>query len=567
MRLSVSQKMIASFSFIFLLLLISGLFSFKSMNNIFGSVSSITDEYLPGVELVNNLNFQTEHVIALTYSHLIENNADNMKNIEKEITDYSAKIDQTLKEYEPTVSTEDEKKHYDSLIAKWKEFQKTNAATLQVSLTNDQTKIKTAMADSYKAFSAMQTDLDALVKHNHSGALDAAQSVRDVYTSSTRVMVVIVILSLVFAIAITYTLHRLISVPIRKVTNTVLKVADGDLSVRDIQVKNRDEIGQLAQAVNAMVLNLRSTVQTAMDTSQQVAALSAELTASAEQTSRASEQIAASIDEVAAGSHEQLTGLDETARTMEEMTIGVERISEKATNVAEQTVETTQNVSRGNESMQAMLQQMGSIQSSTEQTSEAIHRLGERSDQIGSIVAIITEIANQTNLLALNASIEAARAGEEGRGFAVVALEVKKLAEQSGQSASQISALIEDIERDISRAKSSMELAAADVLNGTDAAKHTGALFEQILKSIEQVSEQFLEVSSTTQQMSASTEEISSTVVSIAAIAKQSSDNTMNVASASEEQMAAMEQISSTSAHLAQLADELQSSIRRFKLV
>jgi len=197
-------------------------------------------------------------------------------------------------------------------------------------------------------------------------------------------------------------------------------------------------------------------------------------------------------------------------------------------------------------------------------SAQVVKKLGERSKDIGQIVATISGIASQTNLLALNAAIEAARAGEQGRGFAVVAEEVRKLAEQSEVAAKQIARLIEEIRLDTDQAVVAMDKGTQEVKIGTQVVTSAGESFQEIVVFINQISQQIQEVYSAAQQMGHTNQEIVTTIDDINIVTQNNASEVQTVSAATEEQSASIEEIASSSHALAKLAEELQSAIHRF---
>ncbi|MGG3921768.1 methyl-accepting chemotaxis protein, partial [Geobacillus thermodenitrificans] len=206
------------------------------------------------------------------------------------------------------------------------------------------------------------------------------------------------------------------------------------------------------------------------------------------------------------------------------------------------------------------------VNGTVEQLAEVIKGLGRRSEQIGSIIEAIRNIAAQTNLLALNAAIEAARAGEHGRGFAVVADEVRKLAEQSAESARQIAELIAAIQEETAHAVQSMESVVNEVTAGTGVIRTSGETFSQIRAAVDEVAKQIRDVSASVSEMAASSEQIVRSVQLVADVAESTSAGTQEVSAATEEQLASMEEISASAASLSKMADDLQAIVRKFSL-
>lgn len=385
------------------------------------------------------------------------------------------------------------------------------------------------------------------------------------YNQAKTTTIIVILVAMILSIAIGWFIAQMISRPLKRVVTLVGQVANGDLThLSDIDTK--DEVGVLAKSMNAMVISLRKLMQDVMNTSQQVAASSEELTASAEQTSRATEEITSTIQGIAEGAEVSTVSLEESSNGLEEVTLGIQNIADSSNNISEASSLATSQAKMGGEYVTKTAQQIHAINESVNESSKAIRSLDKRSQEIGDITKVITEIANQTNLLALNAAIEAARAGEHGKGFAVVADEVRKLAEQSQQSSQQISGLINEIQLDMTLSNNSINQVKLDVNEGLTIVGKTEESFEVILNSLDKVGMQIDDLAATAEQMSASAQEVSANVASSTSMSRESSTNSQTVAAATEEQLASMEEISSASNNLSEMAMNLQELVSKFKL-
>lgn len=375
----------------------------------------------------------------------------------------------------------------------------------------------------------------------------------------------VLILSSVAGAALVFYVVYSITTPLKHLTQTSRKVSQGDLSSR-VDVKTKDEFGQLGESFNLMIDSLRSVLFQISESSDQLAASSEELEASAGQTSKAAEHIATTIEQITDGANQQVQSVEKSAETFKEVSEKINQIAFNAQSVSNTTFVALEKTSEGRDAIQTAVEQMNSISRSVSGLGEVINDLAQTSQEISLINEAITQISQQTNLLSLNASIEAARAGEYGRGFAVVAGEVKKLAEQSSKSADKIANLINTVLDEIGKAQESMQSAVKEVSLGADVVQAAGRLFNEINEFVNGVNLQVQEVSTATRQISLGTTNVAQTIEEIATVAKVSASGTQNVAAAAEEQLASMEEISSSTSALTELAEGLQTVVDKFKI-
>ena len=235
----------------------------------------------------------------------------------------------------------------------------------------------------------------------------------------------------------------------------VALIASGDLT-HDVAVDTgaANSLGDLAESVNFMVVQLREIVSNV-----QQATLS---------VSSSANQIQNTTEHLSSGSESQATQILDTTAAIDEMAVSIQQVSENTVNSADVAQKARANAARGAEAVQNTIQGMGRIRERVQDTSKRIKRLGESSQQIGEIVQLIGDIADRTSILALNASIQAAMAGEAGQGFAVVAEEVERLAERANDATKQIGTLIKSIQGETSEAIAAMEDSTREVVTGSD---------------------------------------------------------------------------------------------------
>ena len=323
---------------------------------------------------------------------------------------------------------------------------------------------------------------------------------------------------------------------ILRLLDELSSLADGNLTVH--ATVTDDITGAIADSINYAIGALRDLVATVNNSSILVDAAAKQTEAASQHLVRASET---QTKHAAAASE----SIGQVVSAIEEVSGNAERCSD----VAHHSVDVAH---KGGEAVRRTIDGMNTIRETIQDTSKRIKRLGESSQEIGNIVALIEEIAEQTNILALNASIEASRAGEAGRGFAVVADEVQKLAERSSNATKQIEVLVSTIQSDTNEAVVAMERSTTDVVGGSLLAQNAGAA----LVEIEQVSHQ---IASLVQNISTSSKGQTEVVARIAS----------NITVLREISSKALEYTASTLSaisKLSQLASELRKTVSGFVL-
>ncbi|MCS7464198.1 methyl-accepting chemotaxis protein [Paenibacillus doosanensis] len=485
---------------------------------------------------------------------LVENIQTNQSSNEAIISDYEERGSDYVK---------DLLKKYRELNAKYTaELQKT--VDLALANKNDQ-----AYEQFTNTVKPMRTDLSAIVDQLTAYNDQQAGDLNHANASNLRSAIIIIsgaiALCVVICAGIGFFIYRLIVSPVKELQRLMREAENGDLSVSS-RYMSKDEMGQLSHSFNSMMHGLRDVISRIRENSELLAAASEEMDASAEQTTKATEHISRNIETLAADADKQMDSAEEMYATVSDMSSGIQQIAESAQAASQTSIATSHMANEGNEAIQGALRQMSSIDRIVGTLSDTVQVLSSRSDEIGHIINVMTAIATQTNLLSLNAGIEAARAGEHGRGFAVVAGEIRKLAEQSAQSAQQIEELISKIQEETLSIAGSMKTAKTEVAAGLKVVTTAGSSFETITRSTDDVVNQIQEVSAAAQQMSAGTEQIIRVVQTIKETTHTAAATAQNVSSATEEQLATMEEVSATTTSLANMAEELQQLVKKFKV-
>ncbi|HET8819717.1 MAG TPA: methyl-accepting chemotaxis protein [Xanthomonadaceae bacterium] len=313
-------------------------------------------------------------------------------------------------------------------------------------------------------------------------------------------------------------------------------LAEGDLTVK--ATVTEDMTGAIADSINFAVEQLRSLVQTITDTSVQVASSAQETQATAMHLAEAAEHQAQEINSASSRITEIAASIDQVSKNSAESA----EVAQRSVHIA----------TAGAGVVRQTIAGMDSIRDQIQETSKRIKRLGESSQEIGSIVELINDISEQTNILALNAAIQAASAGEAGRGFAVVADEVQRLAERSSNATKRIESLVQTIQADTNEAVSSMEQTTSEVVAGARLAEDAGTALGEIEKVSSDLSNLIQGISSAAQQQSGAAANITQAMNTIQQITTQTSQGASQTAE--------------SIGNLAQLAADLRRSVADFKL-
>lgn len=379
-------------------------------------------------------------------------------------------------------------------------------------------------------------------------------------------MLTVALVSLLLLGGLLYKIAHSIAEPLENMAVAAQEVAKGNLAVVPPQMNRDDEIGQLHNALLAMVKNLRELIQKTAQTSEQLAAASEQLTASADQSAQGAQSAAEAIVKITGSTVEQNEVVDQSFQTVDGITTAINEITKGISDVSAATHRAETATVEGQQGLGVAVKGMDVLDQSAKDVSEAVTALYESSKRISEIVEMITQIAEQTNLLALNAAIEAARAGEQGRGFAVVAEEVRKLAEQSGTAAQEITALITDNANRIENTFKVMQKQKEHVGEGVEQVNQAGEQFNRIAGVVSELTEKVDAILKSTEGIKTGSARMVSSVESVQKVSNAVHSEAENVSAVSEEQAASMQEIAASSQTLAQLAQDLQKLVGRFHL-
>ena len=500
-------------------------------------------------------------------ARILENvSLTDRKQIEKnkrDIQNYMDAYEKTWREYETldngTASTVEVKKH-------WQDFRGSVDQMMELSLEGNQ---KGAI-DLYGTKAIKEIiDWDDSMVPLRQAVNDEAEAINNqnqqevrtaIYSMSIKTLVAMVLMG-VFG----WMLIRTITHPLTEMIGVCQRLSAGDFRQTARQINRNDEFGDMANIVTMMREKLNGLMGKTSKSAEQIAAASEELTASSQQSAQASQQVAVSVTQASDAVTCQQQGIEKSTESVRKVAGAVQQLQGEADRVASHASAAYDQAVAGNSAIEASVAQIRSVETTVGESAATVDKLGQRSQEIGQIVATISGIAEQTNLLALNAAIEAARAGEQGRGFSVVADEVRKLAEQSQEAAQQISLLILGIQSDTSNAVNSMKQGSTAVADGAKSVENLRATFDHIRNFVDNVSKEVAGMAEAIRGVAEDTQIITKHIAEIDRQGDKVASEMQSVSALSEEQSAAASEIASASDSLARLAQELQGSLQAFE--
>nr|WP_275957801.1 methyl-accepting chemotaxis protein [Rhabdochromatium marinum] len=429
---------------------------------------------------------------------------------------------------------------FDTLYDAWR--LSTNAVMTADRLADNQESsraLELSLGKASEQFEAMREVIDTLTELTLESAQVTTDRVDAVARNAKLSAITALVVGLAFCLLLVLVFPGMITRPLHRIIHRVQDIAqgEGDLTAR-VQVNTRDELGQLGTALNQFIDKLQTVIGG-------IAGASAQVAAAAEQMSAITEEANRTVTEQESATDQIVTAVNQLSATVQE----VARNASEAAAAAEQADLASKNgrdvFGQTAAAMEQLAQDIGT-------TTAVIQTLGHDSEQIGSILNVIREIAEQTNLLALNAAIEAARAGEQGRGFAVVADEVRALASRSQQSTQEIQGMIERLQTGSRNAVEAVEEGSEQAKDALAKAVKASDALEAMTGAVTQINTMNSQIATAAEEQNAVTEDINRNITHIGEVAQQNAQSSRQTATASGQ--------------LAALAGDLQAMVGHFKV-
>lgn len=360
-------------------------------------------------------------------------------------------------------------------------------------------------------------------------------------------------------------LFESITVPFQEVGKILTDMAEGDLT-NHYEEEARGEVEKLTNSLNFALNRLNDLLREIGQTAEIIEHTSAEMLSSGEEMSANVVEISTAISEMSTGAQSQVNKVDESSQLVENILSNTDEMMSDSELIYQAARKGVTDSERGAEMIGNVAGSISEIRQASDETNTAMKTLSQNSKEIERVLGVITEIASQTNLLALNAAIEAAQAGDAGRGFAVVAEEIRKLAEDSRNSAKEIQKLISNVSQDTAQTVTLMNVMTTEIEKSVEASNDASDVFKDISDSSTATlgfSERILKSSKDQSEL---IKKVVTNTEAVVVIAEETAAGTEEVAASATQMEMGMNSYIKKSRDLNEVSDKLKTNLERFKL-
>ncbi|QJD83118.1 methyl-accepting chemotaxis protein [Cohnella herbarum] len=419
---------------------------------------------------------------------------------------------------------------------------------------------KKAMTGMKEQLSRLRQSEKYVTEKRISSLIDTNDGLRSLLYAMAAVLAVL-------TIAFSWIVSRNITRNLKRVTSAIADIArsGGDLT-RRIQVKATDETWELGQETNKLLASMQTMMRQIQEQAARLSAVSRRIGEGSAGTVEINGQVSEAVRRVAVGAENQVAQTEEISAIMQENLGGLDLVA-KGTRQAAELAKTTQAAAdSGSRNLDKTQEEVAKIDRAFTNIQQSVTQLSEQSSQILGIVGYMSDISTKTNLLSLNATIEAARAGEYGRGFGVVAAEIRKLADQTAQSAGSIESTLKRMNQDVETIVELIADSSKTVYEGTSAIREAESNIRQIVDNVDDLTSQVIEAASSIGQIAAGSGSVVRSAEEISRVTEETSAFTEQMSAMVQEQTAVLNEFAQTSQQLLEVSDSLKAAVGHFKV-
>ncbi|MCP2023142.1 UNVERIFIED_ORG: methyl-accepting chemotaxis protein WspA [Pseudomonas reinekei] len=533
------QRILASFAVIIAIMLLMVVVSYSRLLKIESSEASVREDALPGLYYSSMVRsawvdsyLRTQEILGFREGQgLSAEQAENFKTFE-------TRLQEQMKNYNDTVTTDEDKVEYATFIKLHDDYSKVLAAVLDLHKRNQAVEaIRLFNEQLTPAWTAGRMKLNDIISENKAVADRDIAAIDDAVLTAKTIMGISLLVAVLAAGLCGLLLMRAIMAPMNRIVQILEVMRTGDLS-RRLNLERKDEFGAVETGFNDMMTELTSLVSQAQRSSVQVTTSVTEIAATSKQQQATATETAATTTEIGATSREIAATSRDLVRTMTEVSTAADQASVAA--------------GSGQQGLARMEETMHSVMGAADLVNAKLAILNEKAGNINQVVVTIVKVADQTNLLSLNAAIEAEKAGEYGRGFAVVATEVRRLADQTAVATYDIEQMVREIQSAVSAGVMGMDKFSEEVRRGMSEVQQVGEQLSQIIHQVQALAPRVLMVNEGMQAQATGAEQINHALVQLGDASSQTVESLRQASFAIDE--------------LSQVAVGLRSGVSRFKV-
>jgi methyl-accepting chemotaxis protein WspA len=535
---TIGKRLTFGFTGVILITLCVSIYAYTRLETIQNQAESLAKDSLPGAVLMAQIAAFSEREVALVLEHIKSEDAQQMQKLDEELTANHDKLDALFKGYEATIFGAEEEGRFQRLNITYSAYRTSLEEVLKLSRAQrDKEAYDLYYQQLQPKFSKLLEGIDSDVAYNKKVAETSVRKLSAAAAESKVVLIIGIVLSLVLAVLICYSVVRVIKEPLAKMTDLMSDIRTGNFT-RRLTLHRNDEFGVLADGFDRMSDDLTNLVGQVQRSALQVAASVTEIAATGKEHQATSAETASATSEIGATSKEIAATSKVLLKTINDVT-----------EVAEQTANLAGTGQSGLARMEATMRQ---VMEAGGAVNAKLGVLNEKASNINQVVTTITKVADQTNLLSLNAAIEAEKAGEHGRGFVVVATEIRRLADQTAVASYDIEQLVKEMQSAVSAGVMGMDKFSEEVRRGVNEVGQVSEQLAQIIGQVQALTPQFETVNEGMQSQSTGAQQISEALAQLTESAQQTVESL-------HQSSIVMDQLNST-------ANDLRTSSSRFKL-